>query len=205
MPPVARSAQSRPSVMVGIIIGCIVGVYFVVVMSYYLYCSLVGTFFPRRNEETTVPYSEAQYLVDFISASGRPRKHPDLYTTPVMRYRFLFRRIYPGRPRSPFDIRRIVCLTPSPLRHLLASRLMDEEGSLLPDSSSKQALKNKASSVVTVICSLDYMPPYDGPYPLGAATHTLGKPVKGDRGEHANGKENTPVLEVLIQEERSDS
>ncbi|KAK0436409.1 hypothetical protein EV421DRAFT_1832106 [Armillaria borealis] len=205
MPPVARSAHSRPSVMVGIIIGCIVGVYFVVVMSYYVYCSIVGTFFARKSEERTVPYSEAQYMVDFISASAKPRKHPDLYTTPVMRYRFLFRRIYPGRPRSPFDIRRIVCLTPSPLRHLLASRLTDEEEYLLPDSSSKQVLKSKASSVVTVICSLDYMPPYDGPYPLGTVIHTLGKPVKGVCGEHADGKENEPIPEVLIQEERGDS
>ncbi|KAK0187125.1 hypothetical protein F5146DRAFT_1063590 [Armillaria mellea] len=205
MPPVARSVNSRPSVMVGIVIGCIVVVYCVAVMSYYLYCTIVGTFFAPKSEERMVPYSEAQYLVDFISASGRPRKHPDLYTTPVMRYRFLFRRIYPGRPRSPFDMRRIVCLTPSPLRHLLASRLMDEEESLLPDSSSKQVLNSKASSVITVICCLDYMPPYDGPYPLGTVTHTLDKPVKGVCGEHADGKENEPIPEVPIQEERSDS
>ncbi|PBK98616.1 hypothetical protein ARMGADRAFT_1009009 [Armillaria gallica] len=209
MPPVARSMSStphsRPSVMVGIIIGCIVGVYFVAVMSYYLYCSIVGTFFVRETKERTVPYSEAQYLVDFISASGKPRKQPDLYTTPVMRYRFLFRGIYPGRHRSPFDIRRIVCLTPSPLRHLLASRLTDEEEFLLPDSSSKHVLKSNTSSVVTVICSLDYMPPYDGPYPLGTITHTLGKPVIGVFSEHADGKENEPIPEVLIQEGRSDS
>lgn len=68
-----------------------------------------------------------------------------------------------------------------------------------------QVLKSKASSVVTVVCSLDYMPPYDGPYPLGTVTHTLGKPVKGICSEHADGKENEPIPEALIQEGRSDS
>ncbi len=66
MPPVARSVSStphsRPSVMVGIIIGCIVGLYFVAVMSYYLYCSIIGTFFVREVKERTVPYSEVRHL-----------------------------------------------------------------------------------------------------------------------------------------------
>ncbi|KAK0447429.1 uncharacterized protein EV420DRAFT_1647759 [Desarmillaria tabescens] len=205
MSPVARSAphapQSRPSVMVGIIIGCIVALYLVVVLFYYLCCSISGTFFVQRSKERTVPYSEAQYLVDFISASGKPRQSPDLYTTPVMRYRFLFRQMYPGRRRSPFEFRRIVCLPPSPLRHLLASRFMNEEELLLHDSSSRQGLKSKASPAVTIICSLDYIPLYDGPYPLGTVTCTLGKPIKGIFGDDADGKENQPIPEVLIQEE----
>ncbi|KAK0200392.1 hypothetical protein DFS33DRAFT_1387598 [Desarmillaria ectypa] len=206
MSPVARSApyapQSRPSLMVGIIIGCIVALYLVVVLFYYLYCSIYGTFFVQRCKERTVPYHEAQYLVDLISASSKPRKCPDLYTTPVMRYRLLFRQMYPGRRRSPFEFRRIVCLTPSPLRHVLASRIMDEGEYLLPDLLSKQGLKSKTSPAVTIICSLDYMPPYDGPYPLGTATYTLDKLIKGICGEHAGGKENQPIPE---QKQRIDS
>ncbi len=217
------AASSSSTIVVIIVLGTICATYLVAVLLYYIVCLTQAILAKRRWLMTINANSDNRievHLIIFIAtqlistttqvetiARALSEKsldlspEPDIYSIPARRTK-LFRHIFTARRCSAFSVRRLLCFTPSPLRHVLFTRedFLDDPAPQSPILS-VLVLQEIAGENVEVLASKEiFKPPYKGMYCWGSVAHTLGKPVKGVCGPHRGGKENQPIPSVLVEQ-----
>ncbi len=216
------AASSSSTIVVIIVLGTICATYLVAVLLYYIVCLTQAILAKRRwlmtinaNSDnhievhlivitaTLIPTTtQVETLARAISEKSLDLSpEPDIYSIPARRTK-LFRHIFTARHCSAFSVRRLLCFTPSPLRHVLFTRedFLEDPAPQSPILS-VLVLQEIAGENVEVLASKEiFKPPYKGMYRRGSVTYTLGKPMKGVCGTHRGGKENQPIPSVLLEE-----
>ncbi|KAF8910292.1 hypothetical protein CPB85DRAFT_1306017 [Mucidula mucida] len=190
------AASSSSTIVVIIVLGTICATYLVAVLLYYIVCLTQAILAKRRWLMTINANSDNHIEVETLARAISEKSldlspEPDIYSIPARRTK-LFRHIFTARRCSAFSVRRLLCFTPSPLRHVLFTRedFLEDPAPQSPILS-VLVLQEIAGENVEVLARY---------VSRGSVTYTLGKPMKGVCGTHRGGKENQPIPSVLLEE-----